>query len=321
MDNTPPDISGSVSPNPIKSGDALKIKVFSNIWYRYTPDDTANITATIFGKEFNIPLSSYSGGSMGKLEYTIPQVSDGVYSVFLTAEDMVGNSKTISVNYTVDNTPPIVNADINPNTTSSIDFSSNRGFKIIARSSSDTKAVYANYLGSDHLLYYSNDNWTLWVSLPPVMYLGTYVISLHAIDKAGNIGTTSSFFTVFDTTGITIHKDFEQNNGVNPGSSSQGGSGSGGSGSGGSGSGGSGSGGSGSGGSGSGGFNDYLPWILLAILIILLFVLLLLIFPILGTIIVELLVAVLDFLFFAELPGVLGLMFRLFFALLTLLVL
>jgi len=34
------------------------------------------------------------------------------------------------------------------------------------------------------------------------MYLGTYVISLHAIDKAGNIGTTSSFFTVFDTTGI-----------------------------------------------------------------------------------------------------------------------
>jgi len=237
---------------------------------------------------------------MGKLEYTIPQVSDGVYSVFLTAEDMVGNSKTISVNYTVDNTPPIVNADINPNTTSSIDFSSNRGFKIIARSSSDTKAVYANYLGSDHLLYYSNDNWTLWVSLPPVMYLGTYVISLHAIDKAGNIGTTSSFFTVFDTTGITIHKDFEQNNGVNPGSSSQGGSG---------------SGGSGSGGSGSGGFNDYLPWILLAILIILLFVLLLLIFPILGTIIVELLVAVLDFLFFAELPGVLGLMFRLFFAL------
>jgi len=119
------------------------------------------------------------------------------------------------------------------------------------------------------------------------MYLGTYVISLHAIDKAGNIGTTSSFFTVFDTTGITIHKDFEQNNGVNPGSSSQGGS-------------------------GSGGFNDYLPWILLAILIILLFVLLLLIFPILGTIIVELLVAVLDFLFFAELPGVLGLMFRLF---------
>jgi len=109
------------------------------------------------------------------------------------------------------------------------------------------------------------------------MYLGTYVISLHAIDKAGNIGTTSSFFTVFDTTGITIHKDFEQNNGVNPGSSSQGGSG--------------------SGGSGSGGFNDYLPWILLAILIILLFVLLLLIFPILGTIIVELLVAVLDFLF------------------------
>jgi len=49
VDNTPPDITGSVSANPIKSGNTLKIKAFIDLnWY--TPNDTANITATIFGK-------------------------------------------------------------------------------------------------------------------------------------------------------------------------------------------------------------------------------------------------------------------------------
>jgi len=94
----------------------------------------------------------------------VPNANDRTYVLWITFIYGIGQTYggyyTIiddesSVCLTVDNTPPIVNADINPNTISSIDFSSNRGFKIIARSSSDTKAVYANYLGSDHLLYYS----------------------------------------------------------------------------------------------------------------------------------------------------------------------
>ncbi|NLJ37872.1 MAG: hypothetical protein GX432_03810 [Candidatus Atribacteria bacterium] len=186
VDNTPPDISGSVSTNPIKSGDALKIKVFSNIWYRYTPDDTANITATIFGKEFNIPLSSYSGGSMGKLEYTIPQVSDGVYSVFLTAEDMVGNSKTISVNYTVDNTPPIITATIAPDTLKFIDFANDRSLEIIAQSSTDTKAIYVFIDNSWRFLKYLNGFWTNKFGVPHIVSVGIHTIQLKAIDYAGN---------------------------------------------------------------------------------------------------------------------------------------
>jgi len=55
---------------------------------------TQQISQPQFLEKIQHTISKYSGDLIGKLEYTIPQVSDGVYSVFLTAEDMVGNSKT-----------------------------------------------------------------------------------------------------------------------------------------------------------------------------------------------------------------------------------
>ena len=197
VDNTPPNISASVSPIPIKSGDTLKIKAFSNNRYWYIPDDTANVTATILGKTFNMTkLSSWKSGSNWGIDYIIPQLSDGIYTISLTTTDLLGNYQTINVNYTVDNTPPVVKAFITPNKLEAFDFTNNRGFKIIAQSSSDTKILKAYYLGSDHQFGYLNGKWTLWVKLSSMMLLGKYVIPLEAIDLAGNVGTTKAFFEI-----------------------------------------------------------------------------------------------------------------------------
>lgn len=68
VDNTPPVVSGSVSPGLVKSGDVLRITVYSNIWRL---DDTASLTATIFGQTFNMPKSNYLHGSRGEINYVV----------------------------------------------------------------------------------------------------------------------------------------------------------------------------------------------------------------------------------------------------------
>ncbi|AUB60788.1 hypothetical protein BK009_08950 [Methanobacterium subterraneum] len=48
------------------------------------------------------------------MEYPTPQIGDGVYSILLMAQDMVGNTNQTPLTFTVDNTPPVINPEINP---------------------------------------------------------------------------------------------------------------------------------------------------------------------------------------------------------------
>lgn len=204
IDNTPPSISCSATPNPLRSGDTLKIKVSSSSGNWYLPDDTTNVTAQILGKTFNITKQNITGQYAGTwiLNYQVPHVSDGIYPLLITATDLVGNQRTILLNFTVDNTPPVITGTINPNTLKFIDFSTDRSLKITAQSSPDTKAVYALVDNSWRALTYSNGHWTYTFGVPHIVNVGTYTIQLKAIDYAGNEGTTSVSYSVYDNLGL-----------------------------------------------------------------------------------------------------------------------
>ena len=208
-------ISGSINPNIVKSGDIITIKAYSG--------DVTNITALIFNNKLNLIKQA---DNTWILNYTIQQVQDGTYSVLLTATDEVGNQMNSSTNFTVDNTPPVMKATITPNKVKSIDFQGDRGLTINVNSSPDTKAVYARILGSWIPLTYEDGKWTLTFDVAPLMDVGNYKISFQAIDYAGNIGTTSVYFTVYNNL-INQPGDSGQNNGTTSGGSDQGGSGSG----------------------------------------------------------------------------------------------
>ncbi|MEN4017111.1 MAG: Ig-like domain-containing protein [Methanobacterium sp.] len=230
VDNTPPYISSSANPNPLRSGDALEIKASGSTRSYFKPDDTANITATILGQTFNMKkLHSWSdwwrddSGSDWNIDYVVPNLPDGVYTIHITATDNVDNQRTISLNFTVDNAPPIITATINPDTLKFIDFSGQRRIKITAQSSPDTKAVHAYFDGSfsyhptylrDWLgspiflsgpssqpLNYLNGYWTYEFGVPHIITIGTHYVKLIATDYAGNKGIIYISFTAVDFSG------------------------------------------------------------------------------------------------------------------------
>ena len=83
----------------------------------------------------------------------------------------MGNVNTEIINFTIDNTPPVITATLNPNTISFVDFSDDRYIGITAQSSPDTETVYAvdGIDGSESPLTYSNGYWTLNLGVPNII--------------------------------------------------------------------------------------------------------------------------------------------------------
>lgn len=243
VDNTPPYISGSTTPNPLRSGDTLKIKTSCSTGSYNLPNDTINVTAKILGKTFNMTKLydwsdwwSWNSGSDWNIDYVVPNLPDGAYTIYITATDSVGNQGTVPINFTVDNTPPVITATINPNTLKFIDFSTDRSIRITAQSSSDTKAVYAFIDNSWRALTYSNGYWTYTFGVPHIITIGTHTIQLKAIDYAGNEGICYVSYKAVDFSGsstppsgwsgIGIGGGFNGGSSGTGGSSGNGGSGS-----------------------------------------------------------------------------------------------
>lgn len=209
VDNTPPTFSVSITPNPIRSGDTLKIRVSCTSGSYFVPEDTAKVTATIFGNTFNLNwLYKWSewfksnSGSEWSIETTVPNLPDGIYPVLITATDDAGNQNTKIINLTIDNTPPTITATITPNKLKYIDFS-RPTTSIMVQSSSDTKEIHA-YLesGSGYNLQYSDNNWILQLKLPYLIPLGTYIVKLKASDYAGNEAESSVTYYVYQNLNV-----------------------------------------------------------------------------------------------------------------------
>jgi hypothetical protein len=202
VDNTPPDIYGSISPNPIKSGDTLKINASCNTGCKNMADDTAYVKATVLDETFNmIKLPNKGSGSYWRTNYIIPQLSDGIYTIYLTTADLIGNYKTIRLNFTIDNTPPVITAAITPDTLKFIDFANDRSIEIKAHSSTDTKAIYAFVGNSWRFLRYLNGCWIYAYDVPNIVYVGIHTIQLKAIDYAGNEGICHVYYNAVDFLG------------------------------------------------------------------------------------------------------------------------
>ena len=199
LDNTPPIISVSI-PNPIKSGDVLKISCITSS--RFEPDDASIVTVNIFGQTLNLNWTSWinnwsRNSGIWNVETIIPKLPDGTYSTIITATDDVGNQITKTIDLTIDNTPPNITAIITPNKFKYIDF--NRpATSIIAESSPDVKEIHAYFEnGSKTVFNHYNDKWTSQIKLPLLLPLGTYVVKIKAFDYAGNEAESSATYYVY----------------------------------------------------------------------------------------------------------------------------
>ncbi|WP_145975977.1 Ig-like domain-containing protein [Methanobacterium congolense] len=92
--SAPLNVTGNLQPVIVRSGD--KVTVTANV-----NNPAVSVTALILQKTYNLTQSSNGAWT---LQYTVPGVSSGVYSVILTVLDSYGNTGTVDLNFTVDNT-------------------------------------------------------------------------------------------------------------------------------------------------------------------------------------------------------------------------
>ncbi|MBU4534242.1 MAG: hypothetical protein KKF16_00055 [Euryarchaeota archaeon] len=83
VDNTPPEISGTVTPTIAKSGDYISINAL-------TSSDAISVTALILGETFD--LYRQSNGNWNLYYYSIPEISDGICFMYnLIFGNNIGN--------------------------------------------------------------------------------------------------------------------------------------------------------------------------------------------------------------------------------------
>lgn len=175
--------SGSVSPDVVKSGDIITIKAYSNF--------ATNVTAALFNETINLIKESENTWTY---DYRVPDTPDGNYSIELTAKDTEGNFKSLSLNFTVHNTPPTVSGNITPNLVKSGD-----NITISASSGCDLADIWVSVGGENQKMSQNSDGiWTFSYSVPELVD-GEYPVLLTAIAKSGSQGTATLHFTVDNT--------------------------------------------------------------------------------------------------------------------------
>jgi catabolite regulation protein CreA len=183
VDNTPPPLNGEISPNLVRFNKTIDINIHTN-------QDAQNVVATIFGVDYNLVKIS---NEFWNLQNNIPDIVDGLYFMTVKATDLTNNSNNLTLNFTVDNTAPIINANITPNITKS-----ENNIIIKALTDPDTTNLTANILGTTYNLIKTNNEWILEYNIPEISD-GIVQVFLTATDLAGNQGQTQANFTVDNT--------------------------------------------------------------------------------------------------------------------------
>ena len=181
VDNTAPALVGDLNQTTIRTGDNLTLNVSAD-------NDTDTLTATILGEVYNLTKGS---GGFWTLQYLVPQVADGLYTIILTGTDALGNMGNTSLNFTVDNTVPSIHGSVLPGLTKT---GNSVVFKVV--SDPDTVRMTATILGTTYVMIQGPDGiWTLQYTVPQVMD-GLLGVFLDAWDGAGNHG--------FNTTNMSV---------------------------------------------------------------------------------------------------------------------
>jgi len=169
-------------PKTVKSGDQITVKAYS--------PNSISVNVRILGNTFKMGKRL---DGLWYLDYVVSSVTDGVYDVLVIATDSADNQEQINLNFTVDNTPPMISATVTPTLVKSGD-----RISIDALTSKDTINVTALILGERFDLYPENNGWKLYYWIPQLSD-GNYPILLTATDKAGNQNTTALYFTADNT--------------------------------------------------------------------------------------------------------------------------
>ncbi|HII84219.1 MAG TPA: hypothetical protein HA271_05155 [Methanobacterium subterraneum] len=127
-DNTPSTLNPTMSQTLVKSGDKITITTTSD-------NETQSVKAYIQDNTYQLTKNQDNTWSM---EYTTPTIGDGVYSILLITQDMVGNTNHKPLTFTVDNTPPVINTEINPESVKP-----GETINITVHASADTQSVVA----------------------------------------------------------------------------------------------------------------------------------------------------------------------------------
>jgi len=181
VDNTAPTLLGDLNQTTSRTGDNITLNVSAD-------NDTATLTATILGQVYNLTKGT---DGFWTLNYTVPQVADGLYTIILTGTDALGNMGSASLNFTVDNTAPGINGYVLPGLTKT-------GNSVLVKvvSDPDTVRMTATILGTTYAMIQGPDGiWTLQYTVPQVMD-GLLQVILDAWDGAGNHG--------FNTTNMSV---------------------------------------------------------------------------------------------------------------------
>jgi len=155
---------------------------------------------------FEILLENGSWINVGSsTSYTLENLSEGSHKIVVKAVDKAGNSNRILVIFTVDVTPPTLQI-LSPENNS-----------ILAQQSIQVSWQASDALsGIDH--YEIKLDSGTWINVgTSTSYMfndlidGTHIVTVKAVDKAGNINSTSIIF-IIDTTPPTIQVLYPKNN-------------------------------------------------------------------------------------------------------------
>ncbi|HII84217.1 MAG TPA: hypothetical protein HA271_05145, partial [Methanobacterium subterraneum] len=124
---------------------------------------------------------------------TTPQIGDGVYSILLMARDLVGNTNHTTLSFTVDNTPPVINPEINPESVKPA-----KNITITVTASPDTQSVVAIIGTQRFILTYSNGIWTTNYTIPLDATFDIHTIQIEGTDMVGNVGKNIASYEIVD---------------------------------------------------------------------------------------------------------------------------
>ncbi|AUB60776.1 MULTISPECIES: Ig-like domain-containing protein [Methanobacterium] len=182
--DTPPD-TADLNPERVKSGDVITIEA------NPTPS-TTKVKVYLQDETYDMGKES---DNIWQYKYVTPQVADGNYPVLITAWNTSGGQRQFQLNYTLDNTPPLMEATLNTNQVRSGD-----KITIKVESDQDTSMIQALFRGETlNLAKQIDGTWNLEYIIPESTPDGLYTLIITGKDNLGNTATNYLPLTLDNT--------------------------------------------------------------------------------------------------------------------------
>ncbi|BDZ69984.1 hypothetical protein GCM10025861_05010 [Methanobacterium petrolearium] len=180
----PPD-TADLNPDTVRSGDLITIEA-------NTTTSTTKVKVYIEDESYDMVKET---DNIWRYKYITPQVADGNYPVLITAWNTSGGEQQFNLNFTIDNTPPLMGATLN---TDHLRAGDTLTFKV--DSDTDTATIQALLRGETlNLAKETDGTWNLEYQIPTSTPDGLYTLILVGQDNLGNTATNYIPLTIDNT--------------------------------------------------------------------------------------------------------------------------